>query len=328
MNDDDLHTALHDAAPDPPDTGGWASSARDRARRSTRLRTAGVGVAVLAVVAGLSWQPLTGQDTRAVPAQRPSATALPNSDCTAGLSGERSSLPARGTRQVTRVSLCASAAGATFTTPLDAVTEHGGELYDAIAALPAEDARDPDCTPSDDRRYLVVFTMADGARSVLEATTSNACGVTSGSRSHTRWTSLLKVLRTAWAEQRSRQSAPDLPARCLSYDQPGLFTPTITDVRAGAACRFDAPGRVMASAPVPADLLAMLTDDLTRRAKRASNIDSKPTGEVLTLEGPWSDPLVLWRVDGDQWFAIMPDGLQLFWQPSTKIARRLSTLVG
>lgn len=335
MNDDELRNALRAAVPEPPDGSGWAGRARDRAGRVTRTRTAGVLVTLLAMVGAVLWWPSLGGSPRtAVPAEQPTTASQPdNPDCSAGLTGEVTLRP-RGEVQVSRVSLCPRADGRTFTTPKDSLT--GGAtnepttIFDAVLALPAEGKRDPDCSRADDRRYLMVFTLADGSRQILEAATANACGTTPMSANGRRWAGLLRLVEAAWATQRRGLPVPAAAAPCVPFDRPGLLTPIVDRIRAARLCVTDPKtGAVLGSATVSPDQLVTLKADLAAHIAQGANIDSRPDGTVITLTGAWGDPLVFWRVEGNQWFAFdseAPDG-QLFWAPDSAAADAVDGLL-
>ena len=338
MKDDELRGALRAAVPEPPDDSSWAGRARDRARRyATTRRTAGIGAAVVALIGAVLWWPAVGgQGRTAVPAEQPMVTAAAstagNPDCTDGLTG-KTTLKPRGDTRVVRMSLCPRSDGPTFSTPSDSVTfalrDVPSAVFDAVLDLPKEGSRDPDCSRADDRRYLVVFTLADGSRQVLEAATPNACGVTEGSDLLLRWRSLLKTLNTAWSDKRALETSDAAPAECLPFDRPGLLPPTISDVTSGAICGFDSSGQVLqSSTQVPEGQLKVLLGDLEANSARGDNIDSRLDGTVLTLRNAWGDPLVLWSVGADQWFAFMPDGRQWYWSPGPEARDVLSALSG
>lgn len=333
MNDDELRGALRAAVPEPPDGSGWAGTARERAGRAARTRrTVGLGVVAALVATGLLLPSWSGQGGRAVPASQPasaSASSLPgNADCTTSLTGSTTLQPRQGV-QVTRVSLCPRSGGPTFTTPASQVTDGATALFDTVAGLPTETVGDPDCSADTERRYLVVFTLADDSTRVLEAATPNACGATTSEQNRRRWTGMLEAVQNAWTAPRRDQSSADTPAPCLPFDRPGLFPAKPAEVLAGVACRFGSQSTTpLASVPVPKDQLAVLTADLTANSSRGDNIDSPRNGDVLTLAAPFGDPLVLWSVGGGQWFAFMPQGRQLFWQPGAEARRILDLLFG
>lgn len=319
MNDD-LRSALHEAVPEPPDPSGWAGAARDRARRTARLRASGAGLLALGLVAAVLWPLLGGQGGRtAVPAGAPAATssvepALPvNTDCTDDLTGTKT-LAARGNLKVTRVSLCPRSDGPTFTTPIDAVTTDGSALYDQVQALPAERSADPDCDRKYERRYLLVFTLGDGSTQALEAATPNACG-SEDRQTAQRWAQLLKLVTAAWTTQRTATPPAEVARGCLPFDRPGLLVPRTDALSAATLCQYDSNERLQAEARATSEELATLALDLATNTSRASNIDSRLDGAVLTVADAAGDPIVFWRVEGDQWFAFMPEGEQLFWQP-------------
>lgn len=319
MNDD-LRSALHEAVPEPPDPSGWAGAARDRARWTARLRASGAGLLALGLVAAVLWPLLGGQGGRtAVPAGAPAATssvepALPvNTDCTDDLTGTKT-LAARGNLKVTRMSLCPRSDGPTFTTPIDAVTTDGSALYDQVQALPAERSADPDCDRKYERRYLLVFTLGDGSTQALEAATPNAC-TSEDRQTAQRWAQLLKLVTAAWTTQRTATPPAEVARGCLPFDRPGLLVPHTDALSAATLCQYDSNERLQAEARATSEELATLALDLATNTSRASNIDSRLDGAVLTVADAAGDPIVFWRVEGDQWFAFMPEGEQLFWQP-------------
>ncbi|MBK8461184.1 MAG: hypothetical protein IPL43_14295 [Micropruina sp.] len=74
--------------------------------------------------------------------------------------------------------------------------------------------------------------------------------------------------------------------------------------------------------------LELLRADISANSSVAMNDDSRLDGPQLTLIGPWGDPLVFWRVGGDQWFAFIKDGRdQLFWTPGTQAASVIGSLL-
>ncbi|MFT4296878.1 MAG: hypothetical protein QM582_15855 [Micropruina sp.] len=333
--DDEFRADLRKAVPDPPDTASWAGEARRRhGRRTRRAMTGGVAVLVLAVLGSFLWPSLNGAGRVAVPAVSP--TTVPpapaeNPDC-ADVPVPATKLAPRGDSAVLRASLCPRTDGPTFTTPSDALDEGATALFDTVAALPAEQRRDPDCSAAGDRRYLVVFTLADGSRRVLEAAAGNACGVTPSSANGRRWSGLLSALEKAWAAQRALRSAPAVTPTCVPYDRPGLFRFEVSQALAGVLCVADRAGAFTGSpARLSPEVLSLLRSDIAANSSRASNIDSMRDGPVLTLAGPWGDPLVFWRVEGNQWFAFMPDGDrgedQLFWQPGAKATDTVEELL-
>lgn len=122
-------------------------------------------------------------------------------------------------------------------------------------------------------------------------------------------------------------------ATCVPYDRPGLFRFEVTQALAGVLCVADRSGTFTgASAQLSPQVLDLLRSDLAANSSRASNIDSPRDGPVLTLAGPWGDPLVFWRVEGNQWFAFLPDGDrggdQLFWQPGAAATDTFKSLLG
>ncbi|MFT4217671.1 MAG: hypothetical protein QM619_10890 [Micropruina sp.] len=341
MNDDQLRAGLRAAIPEPPEPGSWAGEARRRhARRTRGAMAGGAAVIVLTLVGAFLWPTRNGSDLVAVPAATPVSTAveptagvLPQPETNPYCAGTTTGSPVLKPRDgvaVVRASICPRTDGPTFSTPKGAVVQGATALFDTIAALPAEKPRDPDCSAAGDRRYLVVFTLADDSRRILEAATANACGVSPSDANYRRWSGMLSALEQAWTAQREQQSEGDMIANCLPVDRPGLFRFDVTTTRAGVLCLTDQNGnRVRASVHVPSETLAVLTKDIATNSVRGMNRDSLPDGPVLTLAGPWGDPLVFWRTAGNQWFASMPDGeiSQLVWQPSAKTTQALAALL-
>ena len=334
MNHDELRAQLDAAVPEPPDPSGWADEARRRQARKTRsVMASGVAIVVLAVVGALLWPAWNGAGRLAVPATSPTLTvtepAPANPDC-AGVRTGTSTLAPRGSTAVARASLCPRAAGDTFTTPADALDEGATALFDAVAALPAERSRGSACDAASDRRYLLVFTLADGSRRVLEAVAPNACGVTPASANGRRWSGLLSALEQAWTAQRDRRPQPAAVAGCVSAERPGLFRFEAGQIRAGDLCTTDRAGTPTgSSAGLSRQDLALLRDDLASNVTYGIARDSFPDGAVLTVAGPWNDPLVFWRTDGNTWFARVPDakGTQLAWQPGPAATAALEAVL-
>ena len=312
MNDDRLRRSLNAAVPEPPDASGWADAARRRSRNTTRVRAAGVGVALVAVIGAMLWPSVSGSDSQvAVPARTPSAPAAyptSNPDCTAELTGTPTLPPQAPGEQAIRASLCPRADGPTWTTPVDALTTDATALLEKLEALPPERPRSADCSRTDDRRYLIVFTMADGSRRVVEAAVPNACEATKSNANGRRWQGVYDAVFQAWTGQRQTPPQPGAAARCVPFDRPGLIPADPASMTAGAMCVTDpSTGVVVDWSGLAPDVLAHLKADFSRNWTHGQNIDSRLDGTVLTLAGPWGDPLVLWRVEGNQWFAFMPD---------------------
>lgn len=333
MNEDELRTDLRAAIPEPPDPSGWAEEARRRHRRRVqRTMTGTAAVAVLALIGAILWPSWNGAGRVAVPAAPPIPAGSPaaNPDCAGTLAAAQTLAP-RGQSGVLRVSLCPRADGPTFTTPADALDEGATALFDTIAALPAEQRRDPDCTAVGDRRYLVVFTLADGSRRVLEAAAANACGVAQSSANARRWSGLSSALEKAWTAQRTRRAPAAVAVGCVPYDRPGLFRFDASEATAGVLCVADRGGTFTGSAPLSPEAIRLLRTDIAANSSRAHNIDSVRDGPVLTLVGQWNDPLVLWSVGANQWFAFLPDGKrgsdQLFWEPGLQAADTIEALL-
>jgi len=334
MNDDRLRRSLNAAVPEPPDASGWADAARRRSRNNTRVRAAGVGVAAVAVIGAMLWPSVSGSDSQvAVPARTPSEPAAyptSNPDCTAGLTGTPSLPPRAPGEQAVRASLCPRADGPTWTTPADALTTDATALLGKVESLPAERPRTADCSRADDRRYLIVFTMADGSRNVVEGAVPNACEATKSNANGRRWQGMYDAVFQSWTGQRQTPPQPGAAARCRPFDRPGLIPPEPAGMTAGALCVTDpSTGVVRDWLGLAPDVLAHLKADFSRNWTHAQNVDSRRDGTVLTLADPWGDPLVLWRVEGNQWFAFMPDpeGSQLYWQPGPEAQKTLQALV-
>ncbi len=334
MNHDELRARLDAAAPEPPDSSGWADEVRRRQARKTRsVLTGGVAMLVLAVVGAFLWPVLNGAGRVAVPATSPTSTvtepAPANPDC-AGVRTGTLTLAPRGSTEVTRASLCPRTVGDTFTTPADALDQGATALFDVVAALPAERSRGSACDAASDRRYLLVFTLADGSSRVLEAAAPNACGVTPSSANGRRWSGLLSALEQAWTAQRNRRPQPEVVAGCVPADRPGLFRFDASQIRAGDLCTTDRAGTPTgSSAGLSQQVLALLRDDLASNVTYGIARDSFPDGAVLTVAGPWNDPLVFWRTAGNTWFARVPDarGTQLAWQPGPAATAALEAVL-